>query len=52
MHCYPQKGDLFDAGAGPMILRSEKTQTEFELRLLGYQFPEILHDVYDSNWPI
>jgi hypothetical protein len=44
------KGDLFEAGAGPMILRSEKTQTEFELRLLGYQFPEILHDVYDSNW--
>jgi hypothetical protein len=33
-----------------MILKSEKTQTEFEFRVLGYQFPEIVHDEWDSNW--
>lgn len=33
-----------------MILRSKKTHTEFELRVLGYEFPEIAHAKYDSNW--
>ena len=33
-----------------MILTSENQQTEFELRLLGYQFLDTEHDEYDSNW--
>ena len=33
-----------------MILKSATDETELELRVLGYQFPEIAHDEYDSNW--
>ncbi len=34
-----------------MILRS-RDLSEFELRVAGYQFPEIDYDGYDSNWLI
>jgi hypothetical protein len=33
-----------------MILQSEETNTEFELRVLGYQFPQNADDEWDSNW--
>lgn len=33
-----------------MILKSLDGQTVFELRVPAYQFPEIAHDEYDSNW--
>ena len=32
-----------------MILKSEKGQSEFELRLIGYQFPHIENEG-DANW--
>ena len=33
-----------------MILRSEKDQSEFELRLIGYQYPDIENEYWDANW--
>lgn len=33
-----------------MILSNEERQTEFELRVLGYQFPEVESCEYDANW--
>lgn len=33
-----------------VILKSNDGHTEFEFRVLRYQFPEIKHDEYDSNW--
>jgi hypothetical protein len=33
-----------------MILRSDTDQTEVELQLVRYQFPDNDHNVWDSNW--
>ncbi len=33
-----------------MLLTSKETQTEFEFRVVGYQFPEIVDEDYDANW--
>lgn len=33
-----------------MLLKSEETQTEFEFRVVGYQFPDVVDEDYDANW--
>ena len=33
-----------------MLLKSAETQTEFEFRVVGYQFPEVTDEDYDANW--
>jgi hypothetical protein len=33
-----------------MILKSESDQSEFELRLIDYQYPHIENEYWDANW--
>jgi hypothetical protein len=33
-----------------MLLKSPETHSEFELTIVGYQFPKIENEMYDSNW--
>jgi hypothetical protein len=33
-----------------MILRSDRDQSEFELRLVDYQYPHIENEYWDANW--
>jgi hypothetical protein len=33
-----------------MLLKSPEPHSEFELIIVGYQFPEIENEMYDSNW--
>ena len=33
-----------------MVLTSAETRTEFEFRVVGYQFPDIENEDYDANW--
>ena len=33
-----------------MIIREENNKKSFELNIVGYQFPDIKNDEFDSNW--
>jgi hypothetical protein len=41
---------MADAGDGAMLIESDGSW--FRMRIIGYQFPENEHDVWDSNWLI